>query len=168
MLLVGVLLLFDYSIVTQIDSKLASGVQIMILVMAFLYALIFLYIYPVLAKFYNSIKNLLRNAILMAIRHLPYTAAMLVVCACPFAIFLIPDATVQATVILLLILFGPAVVAYVNSHFFVKIFDNYVPAEEDSAQKTTAKEEISENSMEASKVLTETVNSTSINGGDPV
>jgi uncharacterized membrane protein YesL len=132
MLLVGGILVFDYSIVSQMEGTLASVMLVSILVLAFLYVLVFLYIYPVLAKFYNTTRNSFRNAILMAIRHLPYTALMLVVCACPFAIFLIPSASAQATVIMLLILFGPAVIAYTNSHFFVKIFDHYVPAVSDT------------------------------------
>jgi hypothetical protein len=69
---------------------------------------------------------------------------------------------------MLLILFGPAVIAYANSHFFVKIFDNYVPNAADAGHEASAEAELSENSGEAAKALTETVDSAAVNGGDPV
>ena len=91
--------------------------------------MIFLYIYPVLAKFYNTIKNTFTNAFLMSIRHLPYTALMILVTAAPVLVFFIPSARVQSMVILLLVLIGFSGIAYINSHFFVKIFDKYIPEE---------------------------------------
>jgi uncharacterized membrane protein YesL len=168
MLLFGCILAFDYSIVSQMDGTMASVMLVLLLVVAFLYVLVFLYIYPILAKFYNTTRNSFRNAILMAIRHLPYTALMLVISACPLVVFLIPSASAQATILMLLILFGPAVIAYANSHFFVKIFDNYVPNAADAGHEASAEAELSENSGEAAKALTETVDSAAVNGGDPV
>ena len=94
-----------------------------------LYVMILLYVYPLLAKFYNSVKNTFKNAILMAIRHLPYTILMLLICACPILILFIPSFQIQMSLIMLVILFGPAVIAYGNSHFFVRIFDKYIPEE---------------------------------------
>ena len=91
--------------------------------------MILLYVYPLLAKFYNSVKNTFKNAILMAIRHLPYTILMLLICACPILILFIPSFQIQMSLIMLVILFGPAVIAYGNSHFFVRIFDKYIPEE---------------------------------------
>ena len=86
------------------------------------------FLYPG-SLFYNSVKNTFKNAILMAIRHLPYTILMLLICACPILILFIPSFQIQMSLIMLVILFGPAVIAYGNSHFFVRIFDKYIPEE---------------------------------------
>ena len=88
--------------------------------------MLFTYIYPVLAKFYNSIKNTFRNAILMSVRHLPYTVLMILVSICPVLVFYIQSARAQSMLLLLLIMVGFALVAYINSFFFVKIFDRYI------------------------------------------
>ena len=95
--------------------------------------MILLYLYPILAKFYNSVKNTFTNAVLMAIRHLPYTIIMLIICILPVLIFFVPSLQIQMTLILLFILFGFAAIAYCNSYFFVKIFDKYIPAEDQEA-----------------------------------
>ena len=47
----------------------------------------------------------------------------------PVLVFFIPSAQVQSMVILLLVLIGFSGIAYINSHFFVKIFDKYIPEE---------------------------------------
>ena len=118
-------------IVINLIMLAAAGKVLMVLFMMILvvYLMIFLYIYPVLAKFYNTIKNTFTNAFLMSIRHLPYTALMILVTAAPVLVFFIPSAQVQSMVILLLVLIGFSGIAYINSHFFVKIFDKYIPEE---------------------------------------
>ena len=65
----------------------------------------------------------------MSIRHLPYTALMILISAAPALAFFIPSAQLQSTVILLLVLLGFSGIAYINSHFIVKIFDKYIPEE---------------------------------------
>ena len=97
--------------------------------------MVFIYIYPVLAKFYNTTKNTFINAFLMAIRHLPYTLLMLLITALPVAILYIPTFKVQSLVLMLFVLIGFATIAYINSHFFVKIFDNYIPKENTLAEE---------------------------------
>ena len=42
-----------------------------------------LYVFPVLSKFYNTIRATVRNALLMSIRHLPQTIAMLAITIIP-------------------------------------------------------------------------------------
>ena len=129
MLAVAAILYMDLRIVGNIDGTMSQVLYIVFFAFGILYMMVFLYIYPVLAKFYNSIKNTFRNAFLMAIRHLPYTALMILVTAAPVLVFFIPSAQVQSMVILLLVLIGFSGIAYINSHFFVKIFDKYIPEE---------------------------------------
>lgn len=131
MLIAGALLYFDLSIVNNMQGTMGKVLFVLLFVLVFLYSFIFLYIYPVLAKFYNTIRNTFVNAFLMAIRHLPYTILMLIVTAAPVAVFFIPSAQVQSMVLMLFIMMGASLLAFVNAHFFVKIFDNYVPKEEE-------------------------------------
>lgn len=131
MLVTALMLFLDLSIVKNMDGTLYKVLFSIFIAFTFLYLLLFLYIYPVLAKFYNTIKNTFVNAFLMSIRHLPYTFLMLVISLIPIGIFFIPSFQVQSILLMLFFLMGFAVVAYCNSKFLVKIFDNYVPKEED-------------------------------------
>lgn len=131
MLLAAIMLYFDLSISRNIEGTLGTVMVFVFMVILLLYLMLFIYIYPVLAKFYNSIRNTFTNAFLMSIRHLPYTLLMIVISVLPLAVFFIPSAQIQSTAIMLLILLGFSTVAYINSRFLVKIFDNYIPKEED-------------------------------------
>ena len=129
MLSAAVMLYFDMSIVRNMEGFLSRVLFVIFLMMAVVYAFILLYLYPVLAKFDNTVKNTFVNALLMSIRHLPYTVLMLAISAIPVIIFFIPMAQVQSIILLLYFMMGFAVTAYCKSYFFVKIFDNYIPEE---------------------------------------
>lgn len=124
------MLSLDISLVRGMEGTVYKVLLYIFLVLLFMSMLIYLYIYPVLAKFYNTIKHTFINAFLMSIRHLPYSILMIVISLLPFAIVFIPSFRVQSFLIMLFILMGAAVIAYINSFFFVKIFDKYMPEEE--------------------------------------
>ena len=132
MLAVAAILYMDLRIVGNIGGTMSQVLYIVFFAFAILYMMVFLYIYPVLAKFYNSIKNTFRNAFLMSIRHLPYTLLMAVITLIPFAVFFVPNVRAQSLLFMVLILFGISLEAFINGHFLVKIFDNYIPADADT------------------------------------
>lgn len=78
-----------------------------------------IYIYPLLAKFNNSVFHTLRNAFIMSIRHWPSSISMISIFIAVLLIgcFLLPP----------VLFLGPALIAYINSRFLVKIFDHYIP-----------------------------------------
>lgn len=144
MLLAGVMLILDVNIVKGMGTTVSKVMLCIFIAFAFLYMLVFIYIYPVLAKFYNSIRNTFVNAFLMSIRHLPYTILMLAVTLAPAAILFIPSAQIQSLVLMLFFMMGFAVVAFVNDRLMVKIFDNYIPEEaEDAGNADTVIEDTS-------------------------
>lgn len=136
MLAAAALLYLDTRITKAMADPMGKILAMIFALFTMIYLIILLYLYPVLAKFYNSVKNTFKNALLMGIRHLPYTFLMLAVCASPLLILFIPSFQVQMFLILVLILIGPALAAYCNSHFFVRIFDKYIPEEADASEGT--------------------------------
>lgn len=136
MLAAAALLYLDTRITKAMADPVGKILAMIFALFTMIYLIILLYLYPVLAKFYNSIKNTFKNALLMGIRHLPYTFLMLAVCASPLLILFIPSFQVQMFLILVLILIGPALAVYCNSHFFVRIFDKYIPEEADASEGT--------------------------------
>ncbi|MDO4306446.1 MAG: DUF624 domain-containing protein [Eubacteriales bacterium] len=149
MLVTALLLFFDIRIVNQLQGSMYQVLFVIFMAFTVLYLMIFLYIYPVLSKFYNTIKATFTNAFLMAIRHLPYTLLMLVITAVPVALLFIPDARVMSTLMMLFVLVGFALIAYCNSFFFVKIFDNYIPKEEDAGDSLDSPGNLPDNGDQA-------------------
>ena len=142
MLVIAGVLYVDFRVAKSMPGTASTVFQYLFLIFAILYVMLFTYIYPVLAKFYNSIKNTFRNAILMSVRHLPYTVLMIIVSICPVLVFYIQSARAQSMLLLLLIMVGFALVAYINSFFFVKIFDRYIIQEPE--EKSENAEEVQE------------------------
>lgn len=140
MLVTAVILFFDLNIVNNMEGNLSRVLFCVFIAFTLLYALLLLYVYPVLAKFYNSLKNTFTNSFLMAIRHLPYTFLMLVITLLPLGIFFIPDFRIQSTLLMLVFLMGFSVIAYLNSKFLVKIFDHYIPKEEETEELPDSQE----------------------------
>lgn len=132
------LILFAAGIILFLDFHLAQGLfpetmervfRIVILFLSFIWLMSFTYIFPLLAKFENTVKNSLINSVLMSIRHLPFTLIMLVFYALPvLALYYFGQYIMYELLILLLIWYSG--IAYLNSKLFNRIFKAYIPAEE--------------------------------------
>lgn len=91
---------------------------------ALLVSLIGAYIYPLLAQFDNSIKNMLKNACLLAIGNLPYSVVMAALNLAVSALLLFATSFFLRTCIFWLLI-GGALIAMLNSYLLRKIFKKY-------------------------------------------
>ena len=130
MLLIGVVVYVDLNVSKAMQGGAGQIFQIIFMAFVLIYFILFLYVYPVLARFYNTIKNTIKNALFMAIRHFPYTVVMVIIAVCPLLLLLVKSYQIQSTLFVLFLLMGFALIAYCNSYFLAKIFDNYMPKEE--------------------------------------
>lgn len=140
MLLIGVVLYVDLNVSKAMQGGAGQIFQIIFMAFVLIYFILFLYVYPVLARFYNTIKNTIKNALFMAIRHFPYTVVMVIIAVCPLLLLLVKSYQIQSTLFVLFLLMGFALIAYCNSYFLAKIFDNYMPKEE--AEQESAGESV--------------------------
>ena len=128
-------LFIDLRIARAGSGAMYKGLFSLFIAFALIYAMILLYIYPILSKFFNSVKNTFVNAFLMSVRHLPLTLLMLVISASPLLLMwlfaYVSYAQFTSILIMLFILMGFSTLAYWKSKIFVKIFDNYIPKDED-------------------------------------
>ncbi len=90
------------------------------------------YAYPLLAKFENTTKRLLKLSLLLAIRHLPTTIALLAITAVPIWLISIMGEEVISFLFLYSLL-GFSTVALLHSRFLRKVFDRYIPDPEEDA-----------------------------------
>ncbi len=143
-LLLGIFLVMDLYLVNHMTGP-ATYLRYVFFVLLFIYGMVLTYVFPVLSRFDNTVRNTIKNSLLMSIRHLPWTIVMLAINLLPLIILIFAPASVASITSFAMIFLGVAVVALANSWFFVnKIFPYYMPAEEE--------EELSE-LEESSRVL---------------
>lgn len=106
----------------NLDASYGKILQSVIVALAFFAVCTVTYVFPLLAQFENTVGRTLLNAVLIAIRHLPWTILLLVI----FAVFLV-----------LLVIFLPIVLscgfgllAFLTSYIYNHIFAFYIPEED--------------------------------------
>ncbi len=86
------------------------------------------YVFPILAKFDNTIKNTIKNAFIMSILNLPKTVILILTNALFPALLIAVIMTGKALwTIPIVLCFGISASAYLCSRIFVRIFDKYIP-----------------------------------------
>ena len=103
------------------DPSVSNIVIVAVGVMCIVLLMTLTYVFPLLAQFDNTVKNTVKNAFLISIRHLPYTFLMILISFVPVALIWFSP----ALFILVLIMFS--LTAYINSKFLNKIFVLYMP-----------------------------------------
>lgn len=107
------------------NDILSTAFKFIFTLISIVIGFIVVYVFPLVARFENSIKNTLMNAVLMSIKHLPYTLIMLVLTLMPLGAFVLFGKYWGQIVFLdTCISFG--VVAYINSMLLNKIFNGYI------------------------------------------
>lgn len=116
----------DIYIMLSWDAKYKFILIVIFIFLLVVWMFIMIYIFPLLATFENTVKQTLKNSLLMSIRHLPYTVLMFILTVISY---LLVGFIVQLMPFWFLI--GFALLAYVNSIFLGKIFKLYMPPEEE-------------------------------------
>ncbi|MBR6696848.1 MAG: YesL family protein [Lachnospiraceae bacterium] len=89
--------------------------------LAILVMMTILYLFPLMARFYNTVPNYFKNSIMLGIKNFPASILMIII-----VIFMLYMTVVNKT----LILFTTGGAIYLNSLIMVKIFDKLMPKEE--------------------------------------
>lgn len=127
-LLVFFILAGDFVIIRSGALAMGNVMTVLLIIVSIIYAFTMFYVFPVLSRFENTVKNTIRNAFLMSILNLPRTILMILINLLPIALFLL-----VAQAMPFVILFGFSVPAYLCSMQFVKIFRRFEPDEENAA-----------------------------------
>ncbi|MCR5301188.1 MAG: DUF624 domain-containing protein [Lachnospiraceae bacterium] len=139
---VSLIMLLDFRIAggstTDIfnSAAVSNVIVVSVGVMLIVVVMTMTYVFPLLAQFENTVRNTVKNAFLISIRHLPYTFLMIFIALIPTAlIWFFP-----AFLILVLIMFSA--VAYINSKYYNKIFSLYMPDSTDDEISADPAEDI--------------------------
>ena len=147
----GFLLFVDYRILSgQMGLNIDNGsvrtvMQVLLIAVFIFYVFTITFVFPLLSKFDNTIKNTIKNAFIMSIRHFPATLGSIALLIIVFLlIYYIPIMSMFAFILLF------SVSAYVSSLMFVRVFDNYIPKTEET------QDEDNENDMHVSEEVLST------------
>ncbi len=128
MLAVGAIIGFDLYFFIKLYTTVSHFRTFMVVLfgaLAIIYMAIFLYVFPIQARFYNPIKKTLFNAFFMSIRHLLQTIGIIAI-----DVGIVVLVMSVPMLFPLLMLFGLPLLAFVNSYVFASIFAKYMPKEE--------------------------------------
>lgn len=122
-------IVLDVLLAGGFGTQLGTVVAIMMVIAAIFLGVLSLYVFPLLARFDNTVMRTMKNAVLIAIRHLPSTVLILLIHAVPLLVaFVSIEAFVKGFIVIML--FAASPLAYLESKLFVRIFYRYYPKTE--------------------------------------
>jgi len=122
----AILLITDIRAYNITDKANAAYIKTALYVVFALFAVVVSYTFPLLAQFDNTVMNILKYSVLLAICNFKYTFWVVLLNAIPVTVFIfLPELFLWTFPAWLT--FGFAAIAAVNSRMFVKIFDKFVP-----------------------------------------
>ncbi|MFI3207939.1 MAG: DUF624 domain-containing protein [Eubacteriales bacterium] len=119
-----IIFIVDLYIISANDGDLWRMLQIVIFGFTMFLWILIAYVFPLMAKFENTIKNTIVNAWYMVVKHFPTTITV-VFFNTLFLICMMYNAYTLVYGILAYLIIGFALIAYVNSIFLVKVFEKY-------------------------------------------
>ena len=124
-LVITIVFFLDYRILKAMGL---DNTKVLLMVIGAIYMFVCfttMYVFPLMARFSNPLKQTLKNALFMSILHIFKTVVMAVIYVIPFV--LLP---LHYNVILVFLLIGLSGPAYINSFLWKSIFKKYEPEEE--------------------------------------
>lgn len=124
LMFIGDVYIFAYS-----EIEFPKFLVIVVGAFALIVALVFVYVFPVLSKFDNSVKNTIKNSFMIAVISLPKTILMLLIYILPVAIVYLSSYRLLPVAAL----FGFSGTAYLSALLYNKVFKRFEPEEEKAA-----------------------------------
>ena len=129
-LVICLVLFFDYRIMFYSGLELNKWIQYGVIAVTVILAMGFSFVFPIQARFTNTVKNTIKNSFLMALSHLPSAIVFVISYAVPVLIFcFLPQI---GPIVLML---GCGLLPYLKSFLFLKIFKKYEPQEEEGVMQ---------------------------------
>ena len=137
-LLISIVFVVDFASIKLMSDKIGGILQILFLFMGALLAAWMVYAFALQARFVNTVKNTLKNAMILVFAKLPFTVLIVLLTVGPV---LMTFLTVRTLVIGVMVWFfaGVSLVAWLNSYLLRFVFKKL----EEGGEQESQKEEIS-------------------------
>lgn len=134
---VGLVLTIDFFFINQFSSmKITSILSVVLTGLSIIVFIMISYGFPIVAKFYNTTGNYIKNSFLMAIAHPAETLGILLVNAIPIVCFLVGSYLLAFGTVLYMFI-GFSLGAYINSFLFNRVFAKYITETQPEAKSIT-------------------------------
>lgn len=121
----GILLIMDFYLIGLLEKGSTYTIfRLLLAVILGVWALLFLYLFPYIARFENSCFNSFKNALFLSVAHIPVTLFMLIMSIGVFVLTLFSARSFTISLIIW-VFFGCAFLAYVYSLFLSRVFAKY-------------------------------------------
>lgn len=121
-LVFGIIFAVDFRILPVLPETMNKILRIFLLALFIFYGMFVIYLFPYIAQFENTLKDTLKNTVILSIAHLPYTLLLFMLHALAIAVTLFADFRIIG---FLWITAGFSVVAYISSFLFHRIFSKF-------------------------------------------
>ena len=140
LLSIGIVVGGEFILINRMEGSFVPVVQCIVYIGVLLFSFEFLYVFPVLSRFENTIKNTMKNALFISILQIPKTLVILIFCIIPIYLLLSSLKWLPLVVAL-----GFSTVSYTNACIMGPIFKKFEPKEEieeieEEGTKETVKE----------------------------
>ena len=126
MIIIGGILIVDLYLVRLVSNELITTILKLIFTMiSILYIFTITYVFPIISKFDNSIKNTIINSILISIQNLPYTIIIIILNLSPLFLMSL-FSSYWGNIIFFYTVIGFGIIIYIDSIFFEKIFNKLI------------------------------------------
>ena len=113
--------------------------RIIFLLLGFILLSVTIYIFPLTARYENTIRNTVRNALILTVGKLPYTLLMVVVTVGSVIISLWNSMTLMFAIPLWFII-GVSLIAWINSYILRRVFMIFDSVENGTNDENTQEE----------------------------
>ena len=127
-------LIVDLYVLPQMDIPLGGLVQVVLAVVAVLGIAMLSYLFPLVARYENTMVQRFQNAVFMSLMNFHYTLLIVAINCAPL-LLLVLMTDLFLSIIPLLVLIWPGMCAMINSKFFLKIFKQYESEQTEQAQE---------------------------------
>lgn len=133
-LLISIVFVVDFASIKLMSDEIGGILQILFLFMGALLAAWMVYAFALQARFVNTVKNTLKNAMILVFAKLPFTVLIVLLTVGPV---LVTFLTVRTLVIGVMVWFfaGVSLVAWLNSYLLRFVFKKLEEGGEQEAQK---------------------------------
>lgn len=148
-LLLAAVLLVDYRIILYSGISFASWMRIATLTVTVIMMLGIVFVFPMQARFENTVKNTIKNAFLMALSHLPSAFLLIVIYAVPYLILYFVPQLFPAVFLL-----GFGCIFYFKSFVLLRVLKEYEATPEEAIAEAEADaEEMAQEVTDSETVL---------------
>lgn len=138
-LLLGIVCWIDYRVAGVMPGMGGRIMRIIFLLLGFILLSVTIYIFPLTARYENTIRNTVRNALILTVGKLPYTLLMVVVTVGSVIISLWNSMTLMFAIPLWFII-GVSLIAWINSYILRRVFMIFDSVENGTNDENTQEE----------------------------